>query len=755
MRKILLIILLVLPFRFVNAQCSLSGTITDQDKETLPGVQVMLSVNDSLVAATITDTQGKFALRNLQKGRLMLLVNYPGYNSVEEELDIQNNMDIQLVLMPERSVELEGVEVTANRNDLVQRTATGHIYHLSEQAKNSGDPFRALKEVPRLMSNEALQTIRMEDGSAPLILVNGNRVNSGVAPIDPKEIESVEVVDVVNARYLQMGIKHIVNIKLKEKQQPYTFFQVATRHDIPMRDGMGVVHFEVGNPRFSLYGRAAANYLYRDDSMIESWQRDSGYYKQSGGTNRKNGNDELGELLFKWRLTEKDFLAAQVYGKHVLRKTATWGTGVYETDTERAFDYISDHRDNSYILTASLYHKHSFTKEKILETTLAFNQNGNKNEGEREESYPNWLYQNIYAFDNKRTSGSLNIDYSWEWNKVNSLNIGSETTHINDRIHQVNEGFPVFRHRKWNEYVYAVFGSKTKQLHYMLSGGVELIWLQADATGHYIKPRAAVSGTYEFNDNNSVMLGYTLTNQAPDVGQLNPYNTSTDSLVVTRGNPTLLPMQNHQLEASYTFNKKGFYFTPSVSYNIYRDIIEPFGYSDQGIYVSTYLNRGKSERLSVGGSASYRLKKWGRIYANAYHHVDYFEGRDPLKSFSCEGGFMLSYKQWTLLADISYRNYLYTPVSRTTQITPEYAQVQVIYNFTKNFYVSMAVPYALGTASTDVDTHSGTYRAHINNRMVDMSGRPWILLRYTIRKNDKRKIKLDNVIRSKEQGISL
>lgn len=742
--------------RTVCAQCTFSGTVVDKEKETLPGVQVMLSVNDSLVAATITDDKGKFIIRQLPKGTFLMQLFYPGYTSVEEERTIQTNMDVQLVLMREMNVELESVEVTANRNDLVQRTATGHIYRLSEQAKNSGDPYRALKEIPGVISNEALQSVKMEDGSALLVLVNGNRVNTGIAPIDPKEIESVEVMDVVNARYLQMGVRHIINIKLVEKQHPYTFFQAATRNDVPLRKGFGVVYFEVGNPKFSLYGRASGGYLYNDDSTTEGWQRDTDYYKQSAGKHRSNGNDQLGELIFKWRITEKDYLAAQVYGKHTLKKTETWGNGRYETDTERPFDYTSDNRDDSYILTGSLYHKHSFTKEKVLETTLAFNKNGNDNEGERSEAYPDWLYRNLYRFDNDRTSGSLNIDYTWEWNEVNSLNIGSITDIINDRIRQVSEGYPDFRHRRWNEYLYATFGSKAGNLYYMLSAGVEGIWLRAGSeTNRYVKPRAALSGTYEFNDNNSVRLSYTLTNQAPAVGQLNPYNTSTDSLVVTRGNPDLLPMQNHQFEASYTFNKKGFYFTPSISYQLYTDIIEPYGYSDQGIHVSTFLNRGRSEELSVGASVSYRLKKWGRIYAGAYHHVDYFEGQDPRKSFSCDAGFTATYKKWTFVGDMAYRNYAFTAVSRTTQITPEYVQAQVVYNFTKNFYISVAVPYFLGTLSTDTDMYSDTYRSHLNSRLTSASGRPWVLLRYTFRKNDKRKIKLDNVLRSKEQGISL
>ena len=71
--------------------------------------------------------------------------------------------------------------------------------------------------------------------------------------------------------------------------------------------------------------------------------------------------------------------------------------------------------------------------------------------------------------------------------------------------------------------------------YYMASAGLEGIWLKAgDAKNSYLKPRFSLSGTYQFNPNNSTQLSYELTNRSPSVGQLNPYNTSTDPLVITK-----------------------------------------------------------------------------------------------------------------------------------------------------------------------------------------------------------------------------
>lgn len=457
--------------------------------------------------------------------------------------------------------------------------------------------------------------------------------------------------------------------------------------------------------------------------------------------------------------SKQDYLAFHIYASNDYKKTRTTGDGTFrQTDEqEQLFDYFVDNRDKSNLVTATLYHKHDFAENKKLETTLAFNKNWNTNEGERNENYVDWRYQNIYQFDNQRLSGTLNVDYTWDVTEANSLNIGSETRYVNDKINQTTSLYPIFKHREWSEYVYGAYSGKVDKFYYMLSAGVEGFWLKAgDETNHYVKPRAALSGTYAINNSNSWQWDYRLTNHAPEIGQLNPYNTSTDSLVVTRGNPGLLPEQLHRLSTSYTWNKKGFYITPSFEYTFYNDIVEPYGYSEKDIYISTYRNAGKYQTLSVSGTLSYRMGDWGRAYVYAGHGVNYYEGQDARKYFACGGGFFAQYKKWSLDYCIDYQNQAYTAVSKTTFHTPSYSYLQLIYNFAPNFYISAAVQYMNNPQHTDVWTYSDTYQSFSASRMQDLSWRPWILIRYTFRKNVKKKIKLENVIQgSRENGIQL
>lgn len=754
MRRYFVTILLSMLFVPVfYAQHSFSGKISNLKKEPLDMAQVVLAVNDSIHAAGFTNEKGEFSFKNLPLGDYILQISAFGYAPLQENYSINRDIKTNFSLVPSE-VQLEEVLVTADQSQQVKRTATGEIFYLSKEAKSLGNPFMALQEIPKLIVDNANQIVRMADGSTPKILIDGIAVNSGIAPIDPADIESVEVMDIVTARYAKSGVQNIVNIKLKPKTSPYLFFETATRHDIPLRDGFGVVYSEIGNKTFSIYGRSSFSYTHHDDTDIYASQQGESYEKETSKVNRKNGNNYLLELMLKWRPSQKDYLIMHLYGTKNNNKTRTWGDGLYTTEAPDPFSLNSDGKNNSYIATGSLFHRHLFTENKTLETTLAFNGNGDKNQNELTEDYNDWLYENFYKYKSNRKSGSLDINYSWNWD-VHSLNFGNSTNYLNDKIDKISENNPIFHHSKWDQYLYADFSSKIKKLYYMASIGVQGIWTKAAGfSNSYVKPRVSVSGTYTINNNNSFRLGYTLSNSAPPVGLLNPYNTSVDSLVIIKGNPMLLPSQNQRLNGSYTFNKYGFYFTPSANYTMYTDKIEAFGYSEDDIYTSTYKNMGRSERLSVGGSLSYNIKHKkinGRVYTNAFHHVDYFEGLSPKKNFSWGAGLTLRYQKWTFISELSQSNNSYTPISRIKEVTP-YTSFQLIYNFTNLFYISAALMNGIDKSKSDAFTYSEQYSSYSRQSRKCY---PWILIRYTLRKNLKKKIGVDNVIYSKESGISL
>lgn len=106
-------------------------------------------------------------------------------------------------------------------------TATGHIYYLSKKARESGNPYKALQEVPDIISNYITETVKSMDGKQLLVLVDGIKVNSGITTIDPKRIDYVEIKDVVNAKYMREGVQKILDIRLKPQRPCISFTSMA------------------------------------------------------------------------------------------------------------------------------------------------------------------------------------------------------------------------------------------------------------------------------------------------------------------------------------------------------------------------------------------------------------------------------------------------------------------------------------------------------------------------------------------------
>lgn len=736
-----------------------SGSITDMDKQPVPYATIhLLQPQDSMVVESeMSDDNGQFTLP-CSLDSAIVRVSCMGYRTICR-LVHRDEQKVHIWLSRD-NLTLNEVVVNGESRYSVRQTATGEIYSLSDYAKKSGDPYRALKDIPRLIVNEALQTVKMADGSSPLVLIDGRSVNTGITPINPKEIEAVEVRDVVSARYLKKGVTHILNIRLRKKSRPYHFMQVATRHDIPLRESMGVGQFEVGSPKFSLYGRLAGDVTRHDDGEFLIRQENTGMKKQLEGDWNGNNSYKLGEMLLKWSMHEKTYLAAHVFGKWMSRDKESTGKGIFST--EGLSDYLkstSSSADKSYILTSSLYFQHDFLKGRTFEATLAYNMNGDKVYGDNDESYISMAGHRTsgFRFHNRRFSASLDAGYSAVWNDVNSLNIGSETGFMHDEIDNIAEKLPLFRHRSWNEYLYAAFSSQIGRLYYMVSAGIEAIWLKTGDEGNqYIKPKISASASYPFNTSHSVRISYTQSTTSPSIGQLNPYNISTDPLVQLKGNHLLSPEVNRTFGLTYSYRYKDFYLTGLSNYGLSTDEIEPYGYSSEGVFVSTFRNTGRHSSLSLGSHINYNFpKRLGNAYLMLAHSWSYFTGQPARASLSVNGGLWINYKKWTAGGDISYCNYAYTPISRVKEVTPGYFQLQVNYNITKNFYIAIGLPYFLYTKTTEQEIYSGTYASFDRQRMTAMSGRPWILLRYTIRKNDKQKIKLGKVVESKEKGISL
>lgn len=728
--------------------------VSAKDKSPVEDGYVVLKQSGQTVKIGSSDIKGEYKIIDIPSGKYAVEVICMGYKTVYDSLDIVESCNRVYAL--EEDVELlDELTVVADRSQVVKRTANGQVFFLSSSAKKMSNPFVALQEIPAIISDANTSSVKMLNGEAPLILINGNAVNSGISPISPSDIESVEVVNSASARYQQDGVTSIINIKLKPHAKPYVWLEAATRHEIPLGKGFGVGYFEVGNHKVSLYGRAAYNYTYHDDTDSEVSRSNTGYTQNYNETARNDADKWIGELLLKYLITDKDYFAVHLYDSYDLTKQQSNANGDYTGNVLQEYSYDFRGKNKSNILTSSMYYKHSFSQNNDLELRLAYNYNKNDYDASRAEYYDRQPDNTDVRYHNKRHSGSLHIDYSKVFENDGSLIAGSHSSLIADDIDNVVGANPLFKHTNYNQYLYIGYGGAYKKIYYNASVGLEGIWAKAGDTDYsYFRPRGNVSATWTADSHNSVRFSYNLTNQAPNVAYLNPYNTSTDPMIVSVGNPNLKPQMIHNFTLSYTFNVGNLYLTPEAGYKYVYDMIENYGYNEGDIYYSTYINAGHYSRAYAGANASYRFK-WGRIYAGGGWTSDYFMGQSSKNSGYASFGFNARAKNFSFYGDIEYNSRSYSALSSTVYNRPSMANLQVNYNFTPDFYIGVCLQHFTGEYSTKTTTIDGTYRSVFNTRFKDKSFRPWVMLRYTFRMNADKKHKLGKVLNSTEEGVSI
>ena len=91
-------------------------------------------------------------MKNVPDGNYIVEVTCLGYQSVSDSLKIigSTRRNFQLA---EEAKELGEVTVVADRSQIVKRTANGEVFYLSSAAKKMRNPFRALQEIPAIISD--------------------------------------------------------------------------------------------------------------------------------------------------------------------------------------------------------------------------------------------------------------------------------------------------------------------------------------------------------------------------------------------------------------------------------------------------------------------------------------------------------------------------------------------------------------------------------------------------------------------------
>lgn len=759
-----IILIGILCFSFsLHAQYHLSGKVTDEKGNPVNFTTVMIMSQDTLAGGGVTNEKGTFRIDGLTAGDYTLRLSILGYKAVKQPFTLFGNLKLAPIVLAEDSKALDEVVVSADKRNLIRTGAGFSVFHLSERAAQAADAFEALREIPQLSIDETNRRITLNDGKAPLILINGVNRPGYISSLSPEDIESVEVIRNPSARYRgDETITAILNIKTKrKKEKAYVNGNFYSRHHVEGIFGTSGISLETGNSKSSLYLNAQNFYFHKDDGKTYERLRNDNWIREMEGDRRYRSNMIYLNLGGDWIVSDKNYWAFGI--TFVTNPSTLTASSFGQMDQMQeegqpltsSLQLAQETKNKYHTNTYSLYYKHTFAQDNALEATATFGWFGSGARGNRREQTGAYAYQTDVDLDNDKKSLNLDLNYGFPVQNKVMFDLGATTylqrTDVDDRTHLS----PLYIYKDLREYVYfSVRNKQNSKLSYMLSAGMDLIFTNADGkTNQYVNFSPALSFGYQTTAESNLQLDFSRRRTSPSVEYLNPRNTSVDSLYRNIGNPYLKPYIDNIVTLSWMWNHKGIYLQPFVTYDYCTDVIEPVGRMEGNVYVQTYENSESIHQLQAGISSRINLSKYGNLNFSVYYRKDFIDGL-PFSGNSVvtQGNLYLYYKQVSLSLNAWHNGYSYSRTSRQWG-TPE-SEVTFTWNLPKNIRLQAGCRYfAAGSNRSSVRVRDGAYDVVRRTKLTDRYLMPMIGLSYYFQNKINRTWRQKKQLSSSDEGV--
>jgi TonB-linked SusC/RagA family outer membrane protein len=227
----------------INEMRTITGTVSDNEGNTLPGVIVVAKENKNIYA--MTDLDGKFSITVDDKIKT-LVFTYIGFLQKEVKIEGQDNISVTL----EKDLfDIDEIIVSGVAGNTLSKKLTVTVEKIEEDqikdvpASSSASILQG--KIPGVMIKSAFgtpgsgATVKMRgatsiNGSdAPLILLDGIMVETNLADINVDDIESVEVVKgaAASALYGSKAANGVIVVNTKRGSSLKETFQIKVRNE--------------------------------------------------------------------------------------------------------------------------------------------------------------------------------------------------------------------------------------------------------------------------------------------------------------------------------------------------------------------------------------------------------------------------------------------------------------------------------------------------------------------------------------------
>jgi hypothetical protein len=594
----------------MQAQHRISGCIiaAGDSKETpLEFANVTLSTADSVfVTGIMSNAQGTFLLRNIAQGDYIVTASYTGFMPRTIVLNgLAQSVDLGEILMEEEAAQLEAVTVTAsnvtNRADRLIVFVTGQQRAVSSNGINL---LNAL-QLPRLSVNPITNEVSLPGNGSLLFYINGVKVNpNDVRALQPGSIVRVEYLDNPGLRY--GGADAVINY--------------VTKHEV----AGGSVSIDLGNAvttsfgddqvaaRFN-YGKSGLgiNYSARYRNPTEVWGDEVRTFHFADGSTMTRLSDgspgDMSEnahnLSVNYSLLEdgKYFLNAALRHTITNEKKMRYSSQYTlrnPSDVTRTYQGVNS---NQRLPSIDLYYMRTLqNKQNIILNVVGTYIRSDMNQRYEERKGEAMISHIVSDVDGNKYSIIGEGIYEKTFENAGRFTAGiMHTQAFADNTYAGTIG-RVTKMRQVDSYLYAEYAGKKDGFSY--TGGIGLSRSQAEQEGEedytFYTFRPKLTLQYDFSRGMFVRLRGEVRNVSPSLSNLSAVDQYIDTLRIMRGNPSLKPNPDYDVNLLFSWRKGvyGLNFYSSYLYNPNPVMETVLRENDKFIY--TYENHKNLQKLN-------------------------------------------------------------------------------------------------------------------------------------------------------------
>lgn len=598
--------------------CSVTGKIIEEKSNLPVPYATVVMKTDSvelprLLKGVITDENGSFIFRDIQRGRYTLQASSVGYKTASVSLNISDSIvyDAGIIYLQDSIQLIDEIIVVGERPKGKTENGKTVFFMNKKTLSASGNAPDLLRHIPGIQV-DLKQNISLEGSQDILLFVNGKeRHKSYISQLNPSLIDRVEIMNTPPSNYdgEATGVINIVLKKESERGLSATFFtEIPTSKSIVY--SFPNYSIQYGIKKLNLY--TSYNGEVNLEDIDETYTRDISVNGQIINISsveqvtQKNLSHNF-HFGFDYHATSRDIIS--YYGSVNPYSYEQDGKAIMDItgDETRRWSALREETDNNLNVLNSLYYKHQFSKEGselVLDLSSSYLKSSNSLSWFNEDE--SGAVSVINTEKPEQISTSIKLDYSSPLGENIMLNSGAKAEVKSIR----NETASRFR---YNNQIYAFYGMlHYKKLKYNLNLGLRTEYSNAQLMNGVNKTELSalpyLNFQYRINDRQNIILSYRRSVNRPDLFQLNPYVYTDNPYSVRKGNPGLEPEFKHRIYAEHSFRFNVSYFSYRLFYEKVNNAITNLTFlNDSSAFETQVQNLGNINQAGIQFLGSIKL----------------------------------------------------------------------------------------------------------------------------------------------------